>query len=93
MRKRRSDELELALIDKTAAAYGSSALSEVVASAAAEWIRFHDDFPLRTRYRVRLNTLGVFRQVGLAPPDLGIYELAVKLTRAGAKDAERFRNN
>ena len=91
LRKRRSDELEQNLIDRAAAAYGKPNLAEVVAEASREWIDYHVDFPLRTRYRVRLNTSDVRRQLQLPPVDLGIYELACMLTRPGSKDAQRHR--
>ena len=91
LRKRRSDELEKNLIDRAADAFGTPSLAQTVSEASRQWIDYHADFPLRTRYRVRLNTRDVRKQLGLPPVDLGLYELACMLTFPGSKDAQRHR--
>ena len=89
-RLNKSNALEKAMMDAFNAAETEEKQSEVLYGPAMEFIRFHNDSPLRTRFVVRLVLFNIGKSLGIEIKGLKLHELATQLTFPGSKESKTY---
>ena len=90
-RLRESNRLEKAFHDAVRAAASVEDFDRAITGAGYEWVVYHNAFPVRVRFGVRLTVYNTAQQVNMQLRGLRIYEHACALTYPGSRFAEAYK--
>ena len=90
-RVQESNKLEETFKDAVLSVQTTEEADKAIAEIGFKWVVYHNTFPVRVRFGVRLTLYNTARQFGIDLKGLKIYELACALTYPGSHDAEKYR--